>query len=161
MDSGFSTTRTVIAGRTGYAVPLIVSVTGHRNLVASEIPTIRKRVREFLSDLCEKYPDRGVSVMSSLAEEAVTLRIPLIAALPMPREIYVTDFDTTRARESFDNLLSQASEIFELPITPGNTPQSIADYGKNRTRTGRRRAARTGACGSCRSRRSTAACCPA
>ena len=142
MDTGFAASRTVIAGRTGYAVPLIVSVTGHRNLVASETPAIRKRVREFLSDLCEKYPDRGVSIMSSLAEgadqlvaeEAVTLRIPLIAALPMPRDSYVTDFGTTRARESFDQLLSLSAEIFELPITPGNTRRSVAEYGKNRTR---------------------------
>ncbi len=142
MDTGFSTSRTVIAGRTGYAVPLIVAVTGHRNLVPTEIPAIRRRVREFLEDLCEKYPERGVSVMSSLAEgadqivaeEAVTLRIPLIAALPMPRESYITDFDTTRARETFDLLLAQSAEIFELPITPGNTRQSIAEYGKNRTR---------------------------
>ncbi|NND47296.1 MAG: hypothetical protein HKN55_06495 [Woeseiaceae bacterium] len=142
MDTGFQASRTVVAGRTGYAVPLIVSVTGHRNLVVDEVPTIRKHVREFLTELCEKYPDRGVSVMSSLAEgadqiaaeEAITLRIPVIAALPMPRDIYVTDFDSTRARESFDLLLAQSSEIFELPITPGNTRRSIAEYGKNRTR---------------------------
>ena len=142
MDTSFSASRTVIAGRTGYAVPLIVSVTGHRNLVASETPAIRKRVREFLSELCARYPDRGVSVMSSLAEgadqlvaeEAVTLRIPLIAALPMPRDIYMADFTTTRPRESFNQLLSQSSEIFELPITPGNTRRSIAEHGKNRTR---------------------------
>ena len=142
MDAGFQASRTVIAGRTGYAVPLIVSVTGHRNLVPEEMPTIRKRVREFLIHLCEKYPERGVSVMSSLAEgadqivaeEAVTLRIPLIAALPMPREIYVTDFATTVALDKFSLLLSQATEIFELPITPGNTPGTIAEHGKNRTR---------------------------
>jgi hypothetical protein len=127
MDTGFQASRTVIAGRTGYAVPLIVSVTGHRNLVPAEIPEIRKRVREFLSELCEKYPDRGVSVMSPLAEgadqivaeEAITLRIPLIVALPMPCDIYRSDFDTTRVRENFNLLLSQAAEIFELPITPG------------------------------------------
>jgi hypothetical protein len=45
MDTGFQASRTVIAGRTGYAVPLIVAVTGHRNLVPAEIPEIRKRVR--------------------------------------------------------------------------------------------------------------------
>jgi hypothetical protein len=142
MDTGFQTSRTVIAGRTGYAVPLIVAVTGHRNLVPAEIPETRQRVREFLTELCENYPDRGVSIMSPLAEgadqlvaeEAITLRIPLIAALPMPRDIYVTDFETTRVRENFNLLLAQASEIFELPITPGNTRRSIAEYGKNRTR---------------------------
>lgn len=142
MDTGFQASRTVIAGRTGYAVPLIVSVTGHRNLVPEEIPTIRKQVREFLNELCEKYPERGVSVMSSLAEgadqivaeEAVTLRIPLIAALPMPREVYIDDFEATVARDKFNLLCSQASEIFELPITPGNTRGTIEEQGKNRTR---------------------------
>lgn len=142
MDTGLQASRTVVAGRTGYAVPLIVAVTGHRNLVPAEIPTIRRHVREFLEELCQKYPERGVSVMSSLAEgadqivaeEAITLRIPLIAALPMPRESYITDFQTTRAREKFELLLSQSSELFELPITPGNTRQSISEYGKNRTR---------------------------
>jgi hypothetical protein len=117
-------------------------VTGHRNLVPAEIPEIRQRVREFLAELCDKSPDRGVSVMSSLAEgadqivaeEAITLRIPLIAALPMPRDIYVTDFEVTRVRENFNLLLAQSSEIFELPITPGNTRKSIAAHGKNRTR---------------------------
>jgi hypothetical protein len=142
MDAAADHEQTIVAGRTGYAVPLIVSVTGHRNLVTSELPTIRKRVREFLNDLCEKYPERGVSVMSSLAEgadqvvaeEAVTLRIPLIAALPMPRDIYITDFESTVARDKFNLLCSQASEIFELPVTPGNTPGTIAGHGKNRTR---------------------------
>ena len=142
MDTGFSASQTIIAGRTGYAVPLIVAVTGHRNLVPKEIPEIRKRVRAFLSELCNKYPERGVSVMSSLAEgadqlvaeEAISLRIPVIAALPMPRDIYITDFETTRARESFELLLSRSSEIFELPITPGNTAASIAEHGGNRTR---------------------------
>ncbi len=142
VDTGFQASQTVVAGRTGYAVPLIVAVTGHRDLVPDEIPGIRSRVREFLAGLCDEYPDRGVSVMSSLAEgadqlvaeEAVGLRIPLIAALPMPRDAYVTDFQSTQARERFDVLLSQSAEIFELPITPGNTRASVAEHGKNRTR---------------------------
>ena len=125
MDTELSASRTVIAGRTGYAVPLIVAVTGHRNLVPAEIPEIRRHVREFLEELCEKYPERGVSVMSSLAEgadqivaeEAITLGIPLIAALPMPHDSYITDFQTTRAQETFERLLAQSAEIFELPIT--------------------------------------------
>ena len=88
------------SSRIGYAVPLIVAVTGHRDLVPSEVPEIRAQVRDFLNRLLSHYPERGVTVMSSLAEgadqlvaeEALQLGIPVIAPLPMPREIYVSDF---------------------------------------------------------------------
>lgn len=142
MERADNHTETIVGGQTGYAVPLVVAVTGHRDLVPAEIPTIRLRVREFLTGLMEGYPERGVTVMSSLAEgadqlvaeEAIGLRIPVIAPLPMPRDVYLLDFESTVAREKFDLLLSGATEIFELPITPGNTVQSIAEHGKNRDR---------------------------
>lgn len=142
MDAPTRHTETVIAGQTGYAVPLVVSVTGHRDLVDDEVPAIRKRVHTFLRRLKLEYPARGVTVMSSLAEgadqlvaeEALALGLKLVAALPMARDLYIEDFETPRARERFDALLSQASEVFELPVTPGNTAASIATPGKNRTR---------------------------
>ena len=135
-------TQTIVAGQTGYAVPLIVAVTGHRDLVPSEVPEIRAQVSGFLNRLLDHYPERGVTVMSSLAEgadqlvaeEALQLGIPVIAPLPMPRDIYVTDFETTAAREKFMTLLSQATEVFELPVIPDNTAQSIANHGDDRAR---------------------------
>jgi len=142
MDPSTDHTDTIVAGQTGYAVPLIVAVTGHRDLVAREVPEIRVQVSEFLNRLLAHYPERGVTVMSSLAEgadqlvaeEALQLGIPVIAPLPMPREIYVTDFETAAAREKFMTLLSQATEVFELPVMPGNTAESIVDHGDDRTR---------------------------
>jgi hypothetical protein len=142
METAEDHTQTIVAGQTGYAVPLIVAVTGHRDLVAREVPEIRELVSEFLNRLLTHYPERGVTVMSSLAEgadqlvaeEALRLGIPVIAPLPMPREVYVTDFETTAAREKFTTLLSQATEVFELPVIPGNTAQPIADHGDDRAR---------------------------
>jgi len=142
MESAADHIQTIIGGQTGYAVPLIVAVTGHRDLVPDEVPAIRVHVREFLSNLLADYPERGVTVMSPLAdgadqlvaEVALELGISLIALLPMPREIYINDIETAPARERFDVLLSQATEIFELPITPGNTPGTVAQPGKNRKR---------------------------
>ena len=142
MESSTDHDTTIVAGQTGYAVPLIVAVTGHRDLVAREVPEIRAQVSEFLNRLLAHYPERGVTVMSPLAEgadqlvaeEALKLGIPVIAPLPMPREIYVTDFETTAAREKFTTLLSQATEVFELPVIPGKTVQSIADHGDDRAR---------------------------
>ncbi len=140
MDFTQTQGQTIVGGQAGFAVPLIVAVTGHRDLVAREIPGIRDRVDEFLTGLREEYPDRGVSVMSSLAEgadqlvaeQAVKLDIPLIVPLPMTRELYVKDFDSVTVREKFDFLSSRAAETYELPVTPGNTLESISDYGAAR-----------------------------
>ncbi len=140
MDFTQTYSGTIVGGQTGFAVPLIVAVTGHRDLVNAELPGIRERVRIFLSELLTEYPDRGVTVMSSLAEgadqlvaeEAVALDIPLIVPMPMPGVLYIDDFDSIKAQESFDYLCSRAVEFYELPITPGNTRESIRKQGPNR-----------------------------
>ncbi len=132
--------QTVVGGQVGFAVPLIIAVTGHRDLVAEEIPLIRERVSTFLTDLRDEYPDRGVSVMSSLAEgadqlvaeEALRLDIPLIVPLPMARNLYVKDFNSTGVRERFDFLSSRAAETYELPVTPGHTVDEISKDGNAR-----------------------------
>lgn len=128
--------------RRSYAVPLVVAVTGHRDLLPAEEPRIRERVRAFLGELRATYPGRGVAVMSPLAEGAdslvaevaIDLGLPLTALLPMAREIYQQDFSTREARERFERLLAAATDVFELPLTPGNTPASIRDPGPNRSR---------------------------
>jgi len=133
--------KTIVGGQAGFAVPLIVAVTGHRDLVDAELAGIRERVQSFLGELLAEYPDRGVTVMTSLAEgadqlvaeEALGIGIPLIVPMPMPRELYVNDFKSIKVREKFDFLCSRAAEIYELPITPGNTPDSIREHGDGRT----------------------------
>jgi len=133
---------TIVGGQAGFAVPLIVAVTGHRDLVDAELPGIRARVQTFLSELITEYPDHGVTVMSSLAEgadqlvaeEALQLGIPLIVPLPMPGALYLDDFGSIKEQESFDYLCSRAAEVYELPVTSGNTPESIREQGPNRSR---------------------------
>jgi hypothetical protein len=129
-------------GKRGYAVPLIVAVTGHRDLSPAEIPGIRTRVREFLCAMRDAYPGRLVAVMSPLAEgadrlvaeEALALGLPLHVPLPMPRALYVLDFKSSESVEQFDRLCAAAVEVYELPLTPGNTVASIREQGKNRSR---------------------------
>jgi hypothetical protein len=137
MESRQTQTQTIVGGQTGYAIPLIVAVTGHRDLVPEEIPRIRELVSKFFKDAHDEYPDRGVSVMTSLAEgadqlvaeEAVRLGVPLIVPLPMSRELYVKDFESVAVREKFDYLSSRAAETYELPLVPGNTIESISERG--------------------------------
>ena len=129
------------AGRT-YRVPLVVAITGHRDLVSNEIPALRELVRRFLIDLRDAYPGRPVAVMSALAEgadrlvaeEAIALGLPLTVPLPMPRDLYVRDFVTRESRAEFERLCAAAVDVFELPITPGNTETTILEQGPNRSR---------------------------
>src|SRR5512141_2703183 len=130
------------AAALGYGVPLVVAVTGHRDLLPSEIPAIREKVRRFLSDLRDAYPGRIVAVMSPLAEgadrivaeEAITLRMPLHVPLPMPRDLYLKDFTTPGSVAHFDALCAAATEVYELPLVPGNTVALISEQGPGRAR---------------------------
>jgi len=130
------------ASTQGYGVPLVVAVTGHRDLLPAEIPAIREQVRRFLCDLRDTYPGRIVAVMSPLAEgadrlvaeEAITLRMPLHVPLPLPRDLYVRDFATPESVAHFDALCAAAIEVYDLPLVPGNTVALIGEHGPGRAR---------------------------
>lgn len=124
------------------AIPLVVAVTGHRDLVASELPDIRQRVRSMLDELASRYPDRRLSVMSPLAEGAdrlvadvaLEMGIGLTVVLPMPRELYLGDFETAESRGRFEQLCDRADELFELPPARGSNLDQISEPGEARNR---------------------------
>ena len=125
-----------------FALPLVIAVTGHRDLVATEVPAIREKVDALLQDLTRRYPDRRVSVMSSLAEGADQLvaevalerGVRLIVPLPMRKDLYLQDFETAEARARFESLCDRAAEIYELPLAKGNTIESVSTPGYARSR---------------------------
>jgi hypothetical protein len=120
-------------------VPILVAETGHRDLVAAEVDGLRKRVRTFFEELARRWPDAPLMLMTSLAEgagrlvarEALALRIPLIAVLPMPASLYREDFETNASKSEFDELCSQA-EVYELPLLPGARLEDVAAAGNAR-----------------------------
>ena len=73
------------------SLPLVVAVTGHRDLVASETEPLRQKVRKFFLELAERFPARRLRLLSPLAEGAdqlvaeiaVDLDIELVVPLPM------------------------------------------------------------------------------
>ena len=124
-----------------FAVPLVVAVTGHRDLVADEVPGLRDRVRRFFDQLGNDYPDRPVRLLCGLAEGADQLvaevaleeKIALVATLPMPRQVYRDDFGTPEALARFDALCEGAAECIELPPARGSSPGDIGKQGPRRT----------------------------
>jgi hypothetical protein len=116
--------------------PLVIAVTGHRDLVASEVPGITQKVKDFLQQLKKDYPHNRLSIMSPLAEGAdmlvaevaIELNIELIVPMPKSRDQYLADFSSEAGKKKFDALCAQATDVFELsytlpPAAPGFSPE--------------------------------------
>ena len=81
-------------------IPVIVGVTGHRNIRKPDLDVIEKSVREQLAMIVEACPHSQVKLLCSLAEggdtvcakAALDLGIPLIASLPFAEDEFRKDF---------------------------------------------------------------------
>src|SRR5579872_1290825 len=121
-------------------VPLVIGVTGHRDLRDEDVARLEAEVAGIIAGLRRDYlkDDREtpVIVLSALAEGADRLvaRVALaqgaqlIAPLPMPREEYRRDFEPGlkpgNAAE-FDELLAQAVAAPVVPFTYGTSPEAV------------------------------------
>jgi hypothetical protein len=123
-------------------VPLTIGVTGHRDLVEQELPEIRERVRALFTSLQQDFPDRPLRILSPLAEGAdrlvaevaLELDVALTVVLPMPADLYCTDFEHQDSRDRFEELCKQADEVLELPIVSRVSPERLAQPGEHRDR---------------------------
>lgn len=142
MNSSADPAKSADPNHTRLLEPLVVGVTGHRDLVPDEVPGIETAVRELLEDLPERFPDRRIQVMSPLAEGAdrlvalvaEELGVELVVPLPMPEELYVRDFESSQSWAEFGRLSRSAAERVVLPLAPGSSYESISDYGLDRSR---------------------------
>ncbi|MEH6518949.1 MAG: hypothetical protein V7742_19905 [Halioglobus sp.] len=116
-----------------FSLPLVVAVTGHRDLVDSELEDIRVRVRHLFAELQLRYPENRLTIMSPLAEGAdtlvaeiaVELELDLIVPLPKPLDAYLQDFKSEQSLRQFHALCDKALQVFELP---DSTPPAPADW---------------------------------
>jgi hypothetical protein len=123
-------------------LPLIVGVTGHRDLRPHDRPRLEAVVRGILDDLARTHPATRLLIVSPLAEGAdrlvaavgLDLGARLLAPLPLPRSLYEADFRTAASREEFARLLARADDWFELPLDAGTTPGDVARPGPVRDR---------------------------
>lgn len=106
----------------GFKLPLVISVTGHRDLVDSELDSIRARVEAFLLSLQQQFPEYELLILNPLAEGAdqlvarvaLELGISYIVPLPKPLQQYRAEMKGENAKEEFDFLLSRATSYGEL-----------------------------------------------
>ena len=109
-------------------LPLVVGVTGHRDLRPRDRGPLETTVRQILQQLQADYRHTSLVLLSALAEGAdclaaqvaLDLGIRLIVPLPMPEEEYKREFSSDDARAEFDRLLHQAEKSFPLPPIDGS-----------------------------------------
>ena len=98
---------------------LTIGVTGHRDLLADEVPALREKVRDFFIQLQGDYPDLELQLITPLAEGsdrlvadvALELGCNLIVPLPMSQAEYEKDFSSPEAVEEFRDSLKKARVI--------------------------------------------------
>jgi hypothetical protein len=121
------------------AIPLIVGVTGHRDLVEEDIPRIKDLVREALRSLKKQYPHTPLVLLSPLAEGADQLvaevalqpdiAAQLVAVLCWPPSLTLGVNLLARDRDvaRFQERLAQASQLVAMPLDDEARRLAVSD----------------------------------
>jgi hypothetical protein len=96
-----------------YLVPLIVAVTGHRDIHPSAEGEIRRLVAARFGHIQKSFPATPLRAMSGLAEgadmvfaeAALDLNIEVIAVLPVTPEVFIHDFESPAHEDRHPNEL--------------------------------------------------------
>lgn len=105
-------------------IPIVVGITGHRDLRPEDVPALERKVGGILGQIKDKYPDSPVLLLSSLAEGAdrlaarvaLEMGCHLVVPLPMEPEEYRKDFEDAGSRQEFDDLMSKACHRFVVTV---------------------------------------------
>ncbi|MBV8530396.1 MAG: hypothetical protein JO104_03690 [Candidatus Eremiobacteraeota bacterium] len=105
-------------------LPLVVGVTGHRDLDAKDTAAIVAQVRELFVTLERRCPHTPVILLSSLAEGADRLvaqtalecGAELYVVLPMPVALYEQDFTSPHSLAEFRQLMSRSYDSSVAPM---------------------------------------------
>ena len=116
----------MVAQSSRLRAPLVIAVTGHRDLRKEDCTPLRAVVERVLHRFRDQYPATPLVLLSSLAEGAdrlvagvalgATIGARLVVPLPMPREEYERDFQSPESLAEFRELLSRADNCFALPL---------------------------------------------
>jgi len=117
-----------------------IGITGHRDFDQRFLKDYKKQVAKKLNELKQKYTE--IILFSPLADgadrlivyEAMKLDIKYITVLPMKKELYKDDFDTTSKLE-FEKLLKHAEHILTIshdkPFIRDNQYEQVGRYISN------------------------------
>src|SRR3954451_21244569 len=114
---------------------LIFGVSGHRDLVASDLPELRRQLDRVFASFCAAYPGYRFELLSPLAEGAdrlaaevalargITLRVPM----PMLQTEYERDFPDRESLEEFRRLLKAAQASWVVQTEKDSAGATLRD----------------------------------
>jgi hypothetical protein len=126
----------------GSLLPLVVGITGHRDLREEDVPALEAAVHEFFSGLRRRLPSTPLVLLTPLAEGADRLAARiflgirradpchrLVVLLPMPIAEYRKDFASADSLREFEALAGQG-EVLQLAGL--SEPERVAGVGDGR-----------------------------
>jgi hypothetical protein len=126
-----------VAGARG-PLPIVVGVTGHRDLREEDVPQLRARVIATFDELLAQYPHTPLLVLSPLAAGADRLvaraamdhvpPIPVIAPLPFENPEYERDFKEPEDLAEFRELYDRAKCAYFVGYVPGNDATTVVEH---------------------------------
>jgi hypothetical protein len=119
--------------------PFIFGVSGHRDLVRTDLPELRKQLHTVFDRFRSAYPNASFELLSPLAEGAdrvaaeVALASGIKLAVPMPmvQADYERDFTKPESLSEFRRLLATANSQWEL--SGDQSKQSLLSDNNSRT----------------------------
>jgi hypothetical protein len=120
-------------------IPIIVGITGHRDLRQQDIPALEAEIRKIFRELKQRHPHTPLIVVSALAEGADCLAAKmglaegaeLTAILPMPQNEYEEDFKKEESLKEFKELLLKATRVITIPKATQNQRYALSSAEKD------------------------------
>jgi hypothetical protein len=114
--------------------PFVFGISGHRDLVRSDLPALRKQLQTVFARFSANYPNASFELLSPLAEGAdrvaaevaLTCGIKVRVPMPMAQPEYECDFTTAESLDEFRRLLAEASSQWEIRDDSSNQ-RSLSD----------------------------------
>ena len=118
-------------------VPLRIGVTGHRDLDPADLDHLKQTVAGLFRLLRERLPGIHVELVSGMAdgadrlaaEAALAAGLRVHALLPMPLDMYLSDFDEASQAQLRAMLSDPRVQCSELELPLGIDPESAAESG--------------------------------
>ncbi len=115
-------------------IPIVIGVTGHRDLRPQDEPALFTRVCDELQKLLLRCPHSEWIMLNSLASgadqlcarAAIKLSIPVVAALPMPLAEYEADF-SGETLSALQSIVESCRDVFVVPDAEGRA-EPTRDY---------------------------------
>jgi len=105
-------------------IPIIIGVTGHRDIPEKYVPKLEVAISKRLDELLIEYPNSQFIVLSGAAAGADTLvanialkkdRISHVAILPFELKEYQKDFAKPDEKANFENIIGKSSQTISVP----------------------------------------------